>query len=281
MKNETGTFEGRELKKLFYQCWLPDTGEIKAYIIALHGWGTSSDRLKNVSEYLTGNGYATYAFDLRGHGKNAGNIPGHIDSMDHILKDTLLFMDFIKTIANEKKIFMMGHSFGGLISLVFAIHHPNLPGVLVSSPLLGMYLKLSLGKKVIKSISKNITKLSPNKMLDYNVDQNQLTSDLKILREYIADKNKIKVMSAKSAADIEQFSKWAMENASNLLCPTLIMQAGSDKIADSSKTKKFFEKARSADKTYKEYPGFLHELWNEKNRAQVYQDMYVWLEKHL
>jgi lysophospholipase len=88
-------------------------------------------------------------------------------------------------------------------------------------------------------------------------------------------------MSAKSATDLDHFSKWAMDNASNLLCPTLIMQAGSDKIADSSKTKEFFDKARSGDKTYKEYPGFLHELWNEKSRAQVYQDMYVWLEKHL
>ncbi|MFX0023015.1 MAG: alpha/beta hydrolase [Candidatus Hermodarchaeota archaeon] len=281
MKNETGIFEGRELKKLFYQCWLPETGNIKAYIVAIHGWGTTSDRLKNISEYLTGNGYAIYAFDLRGHGKNAGNMPGHIDSIDHILKDTLLFMDFIKPIAKEKKIFIMGHSFGGLISLIFAIQHPKLPGVLVSSPLLGMYLKLSLGKKVIKSISKTITKLSPNKMLDYLVDQNQLTSDLKILRQYIADKNKIEVMSAKSATDLDHFSKWAMDNATNLLCPTLIMQAGSDKIADSSKTKEFFDKARSGDKTYKEYPGFLHELWNEKNRAQVYQDMYVWLEKHL
>ena len=58
MKSETGFFEGRELKKLFYQFWLPDSGEIKAYIIALHGWGTSSDRLKYISEYLTGNGYA-------------------------------------------------------------------------------------------------------------------------------------------------------------------------------------------------------------------------------
>ena len=280
MRNETGFFEGRELKKLFYQSWRPDSGEIKAYIIALHGWGTSSDRLKNVSEYLTSNGYAIYAFDLRGHGKNTGNTPGHIDSLDHILKDTLLFMDFIKEFAQEKKIFIMGHSFGGLISLIFAINHPNLPGVLVSSPLLGMYLKLSLGKKVIKSISKTITKLSPNKMLDYVIDQNQLTSDLKILRQYVADKNKINVMSAKSATDIDHFSKWAIDNASNLLCPILVMQAGSDKIADASKTKEFFKKVRSEDKTYKDYPGFLHELWNEKGRIQVYQDMYVWLEKH-
>ena len=280
MKNETGYFEGRELKKLFYQFWSPDSGEIKAYIIALHGWGTSSDRLKNISEYLTGNGYAIYAFDLRGHGKNIGDMPGHIDSIDHILKDTLLFMDFIKEIANEKKIFIMGHSFGGLISLIFAIQHPKLPGVLVSSPLLGMYLKLSLGKKVIKSISKTITKFSPNKMLDYIVDQNQLTSDLKILRQYIADKHKIEVMSVKSATEFDHFSKWAMENASNLLCPTLIMQAGSDKIADSSITKEFFDKVRSEDKTYKEYQGLLHDLWNEKGRIQVYQDMYIWLEKH-
>ena len=281
MKNETGYYEGRELKKLFYQCWLPDSGKIKAYIIAIHGWGTHSDRLKNVAEYLTENGYAIYAFDLRGHWRNAGDMPGHIDSIDHILKDTLLFMDFIQKIAQDKKIFIMGHSFGGLISLIFAINHPKLPGVLVSSPLLGMFLKLSMGKKVIKSISKTISKLSPNKILDYIIDQNQLTSDLKILRQYIADKQKIEVMSAKSAIDIDDFSKWAMENASKLLCPIFLMQAGDDKIVDKEKAKQFFEQIRSKDKLYREYDGFLHELWNEKSRAQVYQDMYVWLEKHL
>ncbi|MFX0137830.1 MAG: alpha/beta hydrolase [Candidatus Hodarchaeota archaeon] len=281
MKNETGYFEGRELKKLFYQCWLPDSGGIKAYIIAIHGWGTHSDRLKTPAEFLTEKGYAIYAFDLRGHWRNAGDMPGHIDSMDHIQKDTLLFMDFIQEISNDKKIFLMGHSFGGLVSLIFAINHPALAGVLVSSPLLGMYLKLSMGKKVIKSFSKTLVKLSPNKILDNIIDQNQLTSDLKILRQHIADKNKIEVISTKSATEIDKYSKWAMENVSKLLCPILLMQAGADKIVDKHKTKQFFEQIRSKDKTYREYDGFLHELWNEKGRAQVYQDMFVWLEKHL
>ncbi len=281
MKNETGYFEGRELKKLFYQCWLPDSEDIKAYIIALHGWGTHSDRLKLPAEYLTEKGYAIYAFDLRGHWRNVGDIPGHIDSMDHIQKDTLLFLDFVREIAKNKKIFLMGNSFGGLVCLIFAIQHPALPGVIVSSPLLGMYLKLSMGKKVIKSISKTLIKLSPNKILDNIIDQNQLTTDLKILRQHITDKHKIEVISAKSATEIDNSSKWAMENASNLLCPILLMQGGDDKIVDKTKTKMFFEQVRSKDKTYREYPGFLHELWNEKGRAQVYQDMYVWFEKHL
>ena len=260
MKNETGYFKGREFKDLFYQYWLPDSGEIKAYIIAIHGWGAHSDRLKTPAEYLTEKGYAIYAFDLRGHWRNAGEIPGHIDSMDHIQKDTLLFMDFIRETAKDKKIFLMGHSFGGLVSLIFAINHPALSGVLVSSPLLGMFMK-----------SKTLGKL----------DQNQLTSDLKLLRQYIADKHRIEVISAKSATEIDKFSKWAMENASKLLCPILVKQGGDDKIVDKVKTKQFFDQVRSKDKTYREYDGFLHELWNEKGRAQVYQDMYVWLEKHL
>ena len=50
---------------------------------------------------------------------------------------------------------------------------------------------------------------------------------------------------------------------------------------DKQKTKNFYDEVKSEDKTYKEYAGFLHDLWNEKGRAQVFQDMYVWLEKHL
>ncbi|MFX1479946.1 MAG: alpha/beta hydrolase [Promethearchaeota archaeon] len=281
MKNETGYFKGRELKELFYQCWLPESGEIKAYIVAVHGWGTHSDRMKLPAEYLTEKGYAVYSFDLRGHYRNTGELPGDIDSMDHIQKDIVLFMDFVQEAAKDKKIFLMGHSFGGLVSLIFAIGHPALPGVLLSSPMLGMYLQLSMGKKVIKSISKTISKLSPNKVLNNLIDQNQLTSDLKVLRSHITDKHKINVITAKSAAEIDKSTKWAMQNAVDLICPVLIMQGGDDKIIDKTKAKELYDKVKSNDKTYKEYDGFLHELWNEKGRAQVYQDMYVWLEKHL
>ncbi|MHA2400529.1 MAG: serine aminopeptidase domain-containing protein [Promethearchaeota archaeon] len=139
-------------------------------------------------------------------------------------------MDVLREIAIDKKIFLMGHSFGGLISLIYAINHPTLHGVLISSPLLGMYLKLSAGKKVIKSISKTIGKFSPTKILTNVIDQNQLTSDLKVLKSHIADKNKIDIISAKSVAEIDKYTKWVIEMAPKLTCPVFIMQAGDDKI---------------------------------------------------
>ncbi len=280
MINEKSYFEGRETKRLFYQYWLPDSGNIKAYIIALHSWGAHSDRMEVPAEYFTENGYAIYAFDIRGHWRNAGNNPGHIDSMDHIQKDIVLFIDLIKKTAKEKRIFLMGQSFGGLVSLIFAINHPGLLGVIASSPLLRFSKKLSLSKRLGKKITGPISKISPNKTIDMMIEQNLLTSDIKILRKHISDTKKIEKISLRSAAEMESSMKWTMENAANLLCPTLVLQAGNDKIVDKEANKEFFENIKTKDKTYREYDGLLHELWNEKSRAQVFQDMFVWLEKH-
>ncbi|MFX1340122.1 MAG: alpha/beta hydrolase [Promethearchaeota archaeon] len=280
MKHETGYFDGRENKKLFYQNWLPE-GDIKACIVAMHDWGTHSDRIKYLAQYFTEKGYAVYAFDLRGHRRNAGDFPGHMDDMDHIQKDIVLFIDVIKNALGKKKIFVTGHSFGGLISLIFAINHPALPGVVVSSPELGLLKNSSVGKKISKKFSGSLSKLAPTKTIEWIVNQNQLTGDLKILREHIADKEKTEIISVKSAAEMNNSMKFAMKNATNLLCPVFIMQAGNDKIVDKGKTKEFFNKIKSEDKTYKEYDGFLHELWNERGRAQIYQEMFIWLEKHL
>ena len=281
MINKKGYFVGRETKSLFYQYWLPDSGNIKAYLIALHSWGTHSDRMEVPAVYFTEKGYAIYTFDIRGHWRNAGVNPGHIDSMDHIQKDIVLFIDLIKETAKDKKIFLMGQSFGGLISLIFAINHPALPGIIASSPLLRFSKTLSLSKRLGKKIAGPISKISPNKTIDMVIEQNLLTSDIKILRKHISDKKKIEKISLRSAAEMERSMKWALENATNLLCPTLIIQAGKDKIVDKETTKKFFENIKIKDKTYREYYGLLHELWNEKSRAQVFQDMFVWLEKHL
>ena len=280
MINKKGYFEGRETKSLFYQYWLPDSGDIKAYIIALHGWGTHSDRMEVPADYLTGNGYAIYSFDIRGHWRNAGNNPGHIDSMDHIQKDIVLFIDLIRKSAKDKKIFLMGQAFGALICLIFAINHPALPGVIASSPLLRFSKNLSLSKRLGKKIAGPISKISPYKTIDMIIEQNFLTSDIKLLRNHISDTKKIEKITLRSAAEMEISMKWAMENAANLLCPTLVLQAGKDKMIDKEATKEFFENIKTKDKTYREYDGLLHELWNEKSRAQVFQDMFVWLEKH-
>ena len=281
MKKESGQFDGRENKQLFYQKWLPESNDIKAYIIALHGWGAHSDRMEISAEYFVENGYGIYSFDLRGHWRNSYNSPGHIDSMDHLQKDVVLFMDLVRQKANDRKIFLMGQDFGGLISLMFAIEHPGLSGVIVTSPLLRWNDEMTFTKKIAKKISRPLSKLSPSKTIPLEINQNYLTSDLKILRKYISDKNKTKNISLITAVEIDRSMKWVLGNARKLTCPILILQAGNDNVVDSDVVRQFYDQLESQDKRFKLYEGFLHELLNEKGRAEVYRDIYIWLEKHL
>ena len=275
MKNESDYFEGRETTRLFYQYWLPDSGEIKAYLVAFHPLGAHSDRIKIIAENLTEKGYAIYAFDLRGHWRNIVNIPGHIESMDHLQKDIVLFLDVVKKIAGDKKVFLLGISFGGLIALMYAISHPQTDGVIVLSPELDLITEMSTVKKLVKKLSRD-----PSALIPYEIDQKILTRDLKILREYNTDKRRLKEITIKTYTDREQSMKWVRSNAKNLTCPVLIMQAGDDKIVDKKAVEKFYNSVKAEDKTYKDFDGLLHEIWTEKQRAHVFQELFIWLEKH-
>ena len=275
MKNEKGSFKGREQTDLFYQYWKPDSGDSKAYIIGFHDWGTHSDRLNLLAEFLTEKGYALYAFDIRGHWRNAGESPGHIISMfDHVQKDIVLFMDVIKKEAGNNKIFLIGEGFGGLIALIYAINHPQLDGVIAASPELGLIDSMKASKKVE-------ARLTPTKTVKYEINQKILTSDLKILKQHFADKNKLNIISVETQSELLSAMKWTLKNASRLSCSCLVLQAGEDRIVDKKKSKQFISKAKSQDKKYIEYDGFYHELFAEKNRAQVYRDIFIWLEKHV
>ncbi len=268
-------FEGRERRELFYQSWNSE-GEVKAHIVALHELAFHSDRFNLIAKYLNEKGYTLHAYDLRGHNRSKGDIAGEIDSMDHLQKDLVLFLDLIEKKANGKKIFLLGQGFGALVCLMHAIRHPDLPGVIITSPELGLFGKSTVGKKMLKKLSNSLSQ-----SIEINMDQNQLTSDLKILKLFIKDKNTLKAITGNTASEREKLRKWILSNASQLACPVIILQGGNDKIVDKKKAEKFFKNVKSADKTFKIYDGFLHDLLNEKNRAQVYQDIYVWLEKHV
>lgn len=279
MKNETGQFEGFEGAKMFYQKWLPDSGDIKAYLIAIHGWATHSDRMAIPAKYFTQKGFAVYSFDTRGHWRNAAELSGHIVSMNHIQKDIEIFFDMVKKDAGGKKVLLMGHSFGGLISLKYAIDHPDLLGVLVSSPLLGIALKLSFSLKVKKALSSLIVKLSPEMIVPIELDANDFTTDQDILKINLEDPEVLAQITVKTYVELNKTMKYALANASNLKVPCLIMQAGDDKAVDAEKTKEFYDKVQIEDKKFILYDGFLHELWNEKDRQRVFKDMEEWLNK--
>jgi pimeloyl-ACP methyl ester carboxylesterase len=93
-------------------------GEGKPFLI-LHGWGSGSDNWKKVGELLSAKGIKVIIPDLPGFGasdkpETAWNLDDYCDFVE----------DFIK-ILNLEKFSLLGHSFGGSLSVKCSLRFPQ------------------------------------------------------------------------------------------------------------------------------------------------------------
>ncbi|MCZ7667304.1 MAG: lysophospholipase [Chloroflexi bacterium] len=119
MQQRESTFTGQDGLELYYQWWQPET-ETKAVLMIVHGLGEHSGRYMNLVQPLSAAGYAIYAFDNRGHGRSPGK-RGYINSFEEYRQDVVAFQGLVKEWEGERPLFIMGHSLGGLITLL----HPS------------------------------------------------------------------------------------------------------------------------------------------------------------
>ena len=149
MNSSEGFFKTVRGPELFYRAWHPEAAiETKAVIIIIHGGGEHSGRYLNPVNYLVPRGYAVYAYDLPGHGKSPGK-RGHVNRFTEFLDATDSFLQFVREHEQGKPVFLLGHSIGGLIAADYALEHPELSGLILSSPFLRMKLKVPAWKSAI------------------------------------------------------------------------------------------------------------------------------------
>lgn len=124
-----------------------DYGTGKNTIVMLHGWGQNIDMMKPIGNKLQKNNRIIIV-DLPGFGKS--DEPNEIWSMydyaDCINK-------LLKSLNVENPI-MLGHSFGGKISLIYASKYKTDKLILFGSPYKKEIRKLSFKTKMLKSLKK-------------------------------------------------------------------------------------------------------------------------------
>lgn len=71
IRHETGSFIGAHDTKLFEQSWHPERSS-RAVLVIHHGLKSHSEHYEDLALRLATRGIATYAYDMRGHGRSAG-----------------------------------------------------------------------------------------------------------------------------------------------------------------------------------------------------------------
>ena len=267
MKDEEGHFQGAGGLRIHRRSWLPD-GTPKAAVVLAHGGAEHSGRYAWVAEQLTGAGYAVHALDHRGHGRSEGP-RGYVDRFANAVAD----LDQV-VLEAEQPVFLLGHSMGGCLALLYAIDHQDrLQGLILSAPL----ASLDGVAKPLRITARLLEKVAPKAGV-HQVDANGVSTDPEVVRAYENDPLVYRgKLSARTVVEIDDAVTAIAERVDRITIPLLVLSSPGDTIVEPAGAERVHAGAGSADKTFHRYDGFAHELLNEPDRQRVMDDILSWL----
>ncbi len=276
MIHSQGSMQGVGGITLFTQTWQPD-GDEKAILALVHGIGEHSDRYANLVEHLVPRGYAIHTFDLRGHGRSQGK-RGYINSWDEYRQDIKLFLSETQKTHADKKLFLMGHSLGGLMVLNYALHHPQgLAGVIASAPALA---QTGVSPWML-TLARLLSSIAPAMTIKTTLDASMISRIPAVVEAYRCDPLVHDLGTPRLGTELAATMQWTSTRAAEFHLPLLILHGADDRIVPASCSRAFFENAPSKIKKRLEYPGGYHEPHNDLQASQAVQDIGDWLDAML
>lgn len=275
MRHETGTFIGRGGISLFRQSWLP-CAPPRATLINQHGLGDHSGLYSALVERMTDEGIAVHAFDLRGHGRSAGQRAYLADWRDY-REDLDTFVHLVAPPGTERP-FLMGNSLGGLVVLDYAEQHPEtLAGVIAVAPAVG---PLAV-PRFLMALGRILSRVWPRFSLVTGLDLGGLSRDSAAARAVTEDPLFHRRGTARLSTEVTAAIKRVRRLAPTLQLPVLLLQGSADRIVPPEGTREFYQQLSGGDRTLIEYAGAYHALFADLDAEAALDDLVGWIERHL
>ena len=276
MKRERHKWLTSDGLDIFARAWSP-ASEPKALICLVHGFGEHSGRYPLFAEYVTGAGYALFTFDLRGHGKSGGK-RGHAPGVEALMDDIGIFLERTEKFFPGLPRFLYGHSYGGNLVLNYCLRRrPKIKGIAVSGPLLRLALKLP---PFTVTVARIMNLVWPSLVINTRKDGSGVSRDPGVNRGYEDDPLVHNSASGRTFACIRHAGEWAIEHASELKIPTLIMHGSEDKFTSVEASREFAGKC-GKNCILKIWDGLYHELHSEPEKDEVFEYLIEWLDRHV
>ncbi|MCK4408490.1 MAG: lysophospholipase [Candidatus Eisenbacteria sp.] len=257
---------------LFEQSWAPATP--RAVVGLVHGYAEHSSRYDATARCLARDGYAVQTLDLRGHGRSEGK-RCFVSDFREYLSDVDAVLQRAARSWPERPVFLMGHSLGGLIALLFVIERSvPLSGLILSAPSVRLGSDFSPFKARVSELLGRTFPGFPT----VKFRSESLSSDENVVQAYRDDELVYRGRTpARTASEIIRTIRAVQERMHRIELPLLVMHGADDQVADVEGSRQLYEGARSADKSLRIYDGFYHEIMNEPEKAIVLGEISAWL----
>lgn len=286
--------------------WTPE-GEVKAVVQIVHGIAEFVERYDDFANYLTGLGFAVVAEDHMGHGQsiNGEGIQGYFHGgWFTAIEDTMQLMKDTREVFPNAPYILFGHSMGSFMARTILCKYPDsgISAAVICGTAWQPAFALPALIKIIEAMNKKLGETAPNQKLNdmifgsYNgkvehprTSHDWLTRDNKIVDEYIAHPLCGFVPSGGLLRDMMQ-GIWFIEQKDNLNAmrkdlPVFFIAGGDDPVGNYGKgihqAVEAFRKAGMTDVSVRIYPLCRHEILNEINKEEVYEDVAEWINARI
>ncbi len=251
-------------------------GPARGWVVLVHGLGEHSGRYGHVAAALVERGLGVVGWDLRGHGRSSG-------ARGDVTSGELLVDDLAAICARFRQegcpLFLFAHSLGGQIALRLLERDGEVcRGAVIASP----WLRLAFEPPWWKLwLARAAMRVWPAFVQARDRRAERLSRDLAHLRSF-PDLNLVHYrISARMFFWLRAGGERIFADAGAVRTPLLLLHGDGDPVTSHHATGDFFERAGSADKTLRIYPGARHETHNELERAQVLREIGDWIEARL
>jgi len=258
---------------LYHVTTIPE-GDVAAIVGIVPGYADHAARYGHVTDAWAERGIGTVAIDLRGHGR-ADGVRGFCSRFDEFLDDASELARLVDDRARGAPVFLMGHSFGGLVAATSAITAArSWRGLLLSAP----YFALSMDVPRAKLIGGRIaSRIVPKLTVPSGLFGKDMTHDPVRARAYDDDPLVFAGAKARWFTETERAQASALARAKELAMPLYVVFGGADRVAKPAAGKRFYDAAGSADKTWDDRPGLFHEVLNELEWSDIASKMADWI----
>lgn len=266
---EDDAFVSFDGARLGLQSWLPEEGEPKAVIAALHGMTDYSETWFLAGPYWAGHGYAVYAYDQRGFGRSPQR--GVWPDRETMLADVAYFVAALRAQHPGKEVVLVGTSMGAAASLA-ALNSstpPDVDRLVLVSPAVWGWSTMNLAYQAALRVA---AAFAPGWTLTGESLEIWPTDNIEVLRKMAADPLMIVGTRVDALTGLVDMMDAGWKSAPPDGLPTLILMGEKDEVVPTGVIEDF-ARERAPDACFTAYENGYHMLERDLQAQAVWDDI--------
>lgn len=300
--------DSHDKSKIYVHTW-EDVKNPVGVVQIFHGMSEHGARYDEFARFLNGKGFVVFADDHRGHGKTSPSLDelGYLgeDGFNNIVKDEYCISNYIKEKYPNLPLYIFAHSFGSFVGQEYINNYSEfIDGIVLSGSAKQYKIAAKTGYllsslyEIIKKDKDKYKNKELEKIIFGSYNKKEIGRDFQFAWLSSDDNSVIKYQEDDFCGTIftTNFYKHFFKGMLSLYkrkksininknLPIFIVAGDMDPVGSYGKAVKrlykYYCNIGVKNVSIELYEGCRHELVNEKNKIQFFNDVYDWINKNI